>query len=162
VLILEAKKLTNLGKHIEIFHMDKIRFDEFGIPHPTKEELLHVEEVGYNWSPDLKVRQPVRYTIYVMVMPAFIQRMQAYAREAGARILENAEVQGVILENGRLAGVTGKQGAADFEARGRLVVDASGPEWVCEAQIQTWCRQTILGQFIYCHGVQPPSVASTT
>ena len=126
VLMLEARKLNNLGKHIEIFHMDKIRFDEFGIPHPTKEELIHVEEVGYNWSPDLKVRQSVRYTIYVMLMPAFIQRMQAYAREAGARILENAEVQGVILENGRLVGVTGKQGTADFEARSRLVVDASG------------------------------------
>jgi len=126
VLMLEARKLNNLGKHIEIFHMDKIRFDEFGIPHPTKEELIHVEEVGYNWSPDLKIRQPVRYTIYVMLMPAFIQRMQAYARQAGARILENAEVQGVILENGRLVGVTGKQGTADFEARSRLVVDASG------------------------------------
>jgi len=126
VLMLEARKLENLGKHIEIFHMDKIRFDEFGIPHPTQEELLHVEEVGYNWSPDLKVRQPVRYTIYVMYMPAFIQRMQSYARQAGATILENAEVQDVILENGRLVGVIGNLGDAPFEAHGRLVADASG------------------------------------
>jgi digeranylgeranylglycerophospholipid reductase len=126
VLILEAKKLESLGKHIEIFHMDKIRFDEFGIPHPTPEELVHVEEVGYNWSPDLKVKQPVRYTIYVMVMPAFIQRMHAYAREAGAILLENAEVREVILEDGKLVGVTGKQGMEEFEARSRLVVDASG------------------------------------
>jgi flavin-dependent dehydrogenase len=126
VLMLERRKLDDLGKHIEIFHMDKIRFDEFGIPHPTKEELLHVEEVGYNWSPDLKVKQPVHYTIYVMYMPAFIQRMQSYAREAGATLLENAEVRDVILENGRLVGVTGKQGDENFEARGRLVADASG------------------------------------
>jgi len=126
VLMLEAKKLDSLGKHIEIFHMDKLRFDEFGIPHPTPEELIHTEEVGYNWSPDLKVRQPVRYTIYVMYMPAFIQRMQSYARAAGATILENAVVEDVILENGKLVGVTGKQGAETFEARARLVVDASG------------------------------------
>jgi len=126
VLILEAKKLTHLGKHIEIFHMDQIRFDEFGIPHPTGEELIHVEEVGYNWSPDLKVRQPVRYTIYVMHMPTFIQRMQTYACQAGANILEHAEVKGVIMEDGKLAGVTGQLGSDQFEARGRLVVDASG------------------------------------
>jgi flavin-dependent dehydrogenase len=126
LLFLEAKKLESLGKHIEIFHMDKIRFDEFGIPHPTKEELIHVEEVGYNWSPDLKVKQPVNYTIYVMVMPAFIQRMQSYARDAGATILENATVEDVIIENGKLVGLTGKQGTEEFEARSRLVADASG------------------------------------
>jgi digeranylgeranylglycerophospholipid reductase len=126
VLLLEARKLVNLGKHIEIFHMDKIRFDEFGIPHPTQEEIIHVEEVGYNWSPDLKVKQPVRYTIYVMRMPAFIQRMQAYARETGATILEEAEVKDLILVNGCLAGVTGQIDGENFEARARLVVDATG------------------------------------
>lgn len=126
VLILESKKLTNLGKNIEIFHMDKIRFDEFGIPHPTTEELIHVEEVGYNWSPDLKVKQPVRYTIYVMHMPSFIQRMQSYARESGATILEHAEVKGVVVEDSKLIGVTGQLDGSDFEARSHLVVDASG------------------------------------
>jgi len=126
VLILEAKKLTNLGRHIEIFHMDKIRFDEFGIPHPTADELIHLEETGYNWSPDLKVRQPVRYPIYVMHMPSFIQRMQSYARESGASILEYAEVKDVLLEKDTLVGVRGRLRADDFEARGRLVVDASG------------------------------------
>ncbi|MFL7871208.1 MAG: NAD(P)/FAD-dependent oxidoreductase [Anaerolineales bacterium] len=126
VLILEAKTLTNLGKHIEIFHMDKIRFDEFGIPHPTGDELIHTEEIGYNWSPDLKVKQPVRYTIYVMHMPSFIQRMQSYARQAGATILEHARVSGVIVQDGKLCGVSGQFEGSDFEARAPLVVDASG------------------------------------
>ena len=126
VLILEAKKLDNLGKHIEIFHMDQVRFDEFDIPHPTQGELIHTEEVGYSWSPDLKIKQPVRYTIYVMHMPAFIQRLHTYARNAGGEILENAEVVGVIIEDGKLVGVTAKQGEMELEARGNLVVDASG------------------------------------
>ena len=126
VLILEEKKLENLGKHIEIFHMDQIRFDEFGIPHPTQEELIHTEEVGYSWSPDLKIKQPVRYTVYVMHMPAFIQRMHSYARKSGTEILECAEVEGVIIEDGKLVGVSGKQGEMAFEARANLVVDASG------------------------------------
>ncbi len=126
VLMLEAHRLENLGKHIEIFHMDKVRFDEFGIPHPTPEELLHVEEVGYNWSPDRKIKQEVRYSIYVMYMPAFIQRMHSYARQAGAEILENARVQDVIMELGRLVGVSGSLPEGPFEARAKLVVDASG------------------------------------
>jgi flavin-dependent dehydrogenase len=126
VLMLESHRLEDLGKHIEVFHMDKVRFDEFGIPHPSPEELLHVEEVGYNWSPDLKIKQPVRYTIYVMYMPAFIQRMHSYARQAGADILENAEVQDVIMEDGRLVGVSGTHAGQSFEGRARLVVDASG------------------------------------
>lgn len=126
VLILEAHRLENLGKHIEIFHMDQVRFDEFGIPHPTPEELLHVEQVGYNWSPDLKIKQPVHYPIYVLYMPAFIQRLHAYARQAGTEILEHAEVQDVMMEGGRLVGVSGRLAGQPFEARARLVVDASG------------------------------------
>ncbi len=53
VLVLEARRLVDLGKHIEIFHMDQVRFDEFGIPHPEPPELIHTEEVGRSWSPDL-------------------------------------------------------------------------------------------------------------
>lgn len=126
VLILETRKLVDLGKHIEIFHMDQVRFDEFGIPHPTQEELIHLETVGYNWSPDLKIKQPVRYPIYVMYMPAFIQRMQCYARDVGAVLLEDARVEGVIVEKGYVAGLSGRKGSEEFEARGQLVVDASG------------------------------------
>lgn len=125
-LVLEARTLESLGKHIEIFHMDKIRFDEFGIPHPGDDELIHTEEVGYNWSPDLKVSHPVRYTIYVMSMPAFLRRMHRCVRECGGTIVERVEVNGVILEGGRLVGVSGMKDGEDFQARGKLVVDASG------------------------------------
>ena len=33
--------------------------------------MIHAEEVGYSWSPEPKVTQPLHYTIYVMYMPAF-------------------------------------------------------------------------------------------
>jgi len=81
VLVLEAKKFSDLGKPIEIFHMDKVRFDQFKLPHPTGKELLHTEEVGYTWSPDLKIKQPVKYTFYVMHMPSFMTRIQSYAKK---------------------------------------------------------------------------------
>lgn len=126
VLVFEAKKLTDLGKHIEIFHMDKVRFDEFAIPHPVKPELIHTEAVGYTWSPNLKIKQAVHYPFYVMHMPSFIRRMQGYAKKSGAVFVEKTEVAGVIITNGQLVGVSGKIGKEPFDAHAKLIVDASG------------------------------------
>jgi flavin-dependent dehydrogenase len=125
-LVLEAKTLTSLGEHIEIFHMDKIRFDEFNIPHPTPEELIHTEDTNYTWSPDMKVKQTINYTFYVMSMPTFIQRMQRYVRDSGGTIVEHAKISDVIMEGKQLIGVKGEVNGEPFEARGKLVVDASG------------------------------------
>jgi digeranylgeranylglycerophospholipid reductase len=139
VLVLEAGTLAELGAHIEIFHMDQVRFDEFHIPHPQKPELIHTEEVGYTWSPDLTVRQPVRYTFYVMDMPAFIQRMQGYASDAGAKIMEHARVTDLVFEDGVLAGVSGTLGGEDFAARARIVVDASGLSAAVRSRLPAAC-----------------------
>ena len=35
VHLLEALTLDKVGAHIEVIHIDEIRFDEFEIPHPT-------------------------------------------------------------------------------------------------------------------------------
>ena len=85
VLVLEKKLLSELGRAIEIFHMGEDQFDLFDIPHPEPPELIHTETVGYTYSPDLSVCLPVRGTFYVMNMPAFMQRMQGYAKDAGDR-----------------------------------------------------------------------------
>lgn len=144
VLVLEAADPAELGSHIEIFHMDKIRFDEFHIPHPTGKELLHTEDVGYTWSPDLKIGQPVDYTFYVMHMPSFIRRLQGYAAQAGATILGRTRVDGLLHQDGRLVGVTGSRGDGKFEARARIVVDASGlaaavrTRMPADSGVETW------------------------
>ncbi len=126
VLVLEKNRLTALGQHIEIFHMGQDQFDLFDIPHPEPPELIHTETINYTYSPDLEVKLPIRGTFYVMNMPAFIQRMQGYAREAGAVFMERASVEDVIIEDGALVGVSGIHDGEPFEARARLVVDASG------------------------------------
>ncbi len=126
VLLLESKKLNDLGAHIEIFHMDSIRFVEFDIPVPQGEELVHIEEYGFSWSPDLQQKFRVDYPFYVMNMPAYIQRLHGYARQAGAEIVELARVTGLLMEDEQLVGVSGETAAGPFEARGKLVVDASG------------------------------------
>ncbi len=126
VIILEKRALKTLGAHIDVFHMEDAGFREFDIPLPGKKELLHHEESFYSWSPDLAVKQEIRFPFYVMHKPSFQQRMHGYARKSGARIFEKALVTGVIIENGFITGVRGTMGKQAFEARGKIIADASG------------------------------------
>ncbi len=61
-----------------------------------------------------------------MHMPAFLQRLHGYAKQAGTEFLEGAEVDALVFAEGRLVGVQGALRGERFEARARLVVDASG------------------------------------
>ncbi len=126
VIVLEALRFSELGKAIEIFHMEQVRFQEFNIPHPQPPELIHTEEVSYTYSPDLKVRVPIHGAFYVMNMPAFIRRLQEYARRAGVRMVDKARVTQPIVEDGRLTGLKVDFDGVEGEARANLIVDASG------------------------------------
>jgi len=126
VQILEALPLDRVGSHIEVIHMDQVRFDEFEIPHPTPPELLHLVPIGKVWSVDGKDYFEVDYPFYVVNMPAYLQRLQGYIRRAGGKLTENACVEGVIIEEGFLKGVRGTLGGESFEAFAKITVDASG------------------------------------
>lgn len=126
ILVLEKKRLSELGCAIEIFHMVQDKFALFDIPHPEPPELIHTETINYSFSPDLSVKLPIRGTFYVMNMPAFMQRMRGYAKAAGVSFLEQTGVEEVLIEDGILVGVSGTYNGEVFEAHARLVVDASG------------------------------------
>lgn len=135
-LVLEKRRLEELGQHMGIFHMDEVRFEEFGVPLPTEEEgeLIGYYPTGLAWSPDLQVKEEVRYAFYVMRKPAFQRRMHRYVVEAGGEILERVEVTEPLIEDGFVVGVRAMrcselaegQDGEPLEVRGRIVVDASG------------------------------------
>jgi digeranylgeranylglycerophospholipid reductase len=127
-LILEKRRLEDLGQHLDIFHMDAVRLKEFGIPVPTEEEgeLIGYYPAGLAWSPDLQVSNEVRYAFYVMHKPAFQRRMYRYVREAGGEILDQVEVTEPIVEDGFVVGVRAVRDNEPFVVSGRIVVDASG------------------------------------
>lgn len=134
-IVLEKQRLHDLGQHIDIFHMDEVRFDEFGISHPAGEELIAYYPTGLAWSPDLHVQNEVRYAFYVMHKPAFHRRMHRYLLEAGGEILENTKVTGPIVEEGYLVGVRARKDGDPLEARGKIVVDASGIDAALRTQL---------------------------
>jgi len=126
VLVLEKRPLDELGQHIDVFHMDAVRFAEFGVPLPKGEEVEHLAESGLMWSPDLQVKQEIRYPFYVLHKPLFHRRLHGYVRDSGGEIVDRAPVTGVVIEDGRLVGVLGDRDGRPFEARAPLLADASG------------------------------------
>jgi electron-transferring-flavoprotein dehydrogenase len=125
-VVLEKEPLVELGRQIDIFHMDEVRFDQFDLPHPTSDELLGHHATGLAWSPDLEVQNKVPYAFYVMHKPSFQQRLHSYVAEAGGEIIEGVEVTEPIVEDGRLTGVRAQRHGRPVEVRGSIVVDASG------------------------------------
>ncbi|HEV57588.1 MAG TPA: NAD(P)/FAD-dependent oxidoreductase [Phycisphaerales bacterium] len=125
-VVLERQRLEELGTDIGIFHVDGIRFAQFGIPLPTGDELVGYYPDGRAWPPDGDDFKVVKYAFYVMEKPPFIRRLQCYATLAGAQFIEQAAADDVIVEDGALAGLRATTGDGELEVRARLVADCSG------------------------------------
>jgi len=65
-VVLEKRRLEELGTDIGIFHMDEIRFAQFGIPLPTGDERVGYYPDGRAWPPDGDGFKLVKYAFYVM------------------------------------------------------------------------------------------------
>ncbi|TAL35406.1 MAG: NAD(P)/FAD-dependent oxidoreductase [Spirochaetes bacterium] len=126
VLIVEKKKRKTLGTNVGIFHVDEIRFQQFGIPLPKGKELIGYYPDGLAWPPDGDATKKVSYAFYVMELPLFIERMQGYAEKAGARILFETDYKGPLTSGTRLAGIRVKKGTSTFDIAAKIVIDASG------------------------------------
>ncbi len=135
VCLVEKQKAGEPGSHIGIFHVDEIRFAEFGIPLPEGEELIGYHPEGRAWPPDGDGAKRVRYPFYVMEMPLFIKRLQGYATAAGAEILFEMEFTQLILEEGRPAGIKARFDGGELAIRAPLVVDASGVDGVIRVSL---------------------------
>ncbi|HPG50361.1 MAG: FAD-dependent oxidoreductase [Spirochaetes bacterium] len=105
VIIVERNRRGMLGRNIGIFHMDEIRFDRYGIPVPKGSELIAYHPEGLAWPPDGNRAKRVRYAFYVMELPLFINRMQKYAEDAGARIMFETGAEAPIIHHSAVSGV---------------------------------------------------------
>jgi digeranylgeranylglycerophospholipid reductase len=126
VLVLEKRPLEQVGHDIDIFHMDEVRFAEFGLEPPQGEERIGLHPTGLAWSPDRQVQNEVRYAFFVMSKPAFSRRLHRLVAGAGGEIREGVHVVEPIVQGGALAGVRAEQDGAPLEVCARIVVDASG------------------------------------
>jgi FADH2-dependent halogenase/halogenation protein CepH len=128
VVIVERSERQSVGKRLDVFHIDSVKFEEFGVPPPEKDapEFCVILEEGISYSPEGKYPKAVRYPFHVMRLPLFLQRLFTLAESDGVQYEFSTEFSELLYRDGRVDGAVVKRGAEEQAIRARLVVDASG------------------------------------
>jgi digeranylgeranylglycerophospholipid reductase len=128
VVIVERNERRRVGKRLDVFHVDSVKFAEFDIPPPEEgsPEFCVILEKGISYSPEGKHPKTVRYPFHVMRHPFFLQRMFALAEAEGVRLEFSTPFSRLLHEDGRIRGAVVERGDGEETIRARVVVDASG------------------------------------
>ncbi len=128
VILLEKDEREEVGKRLDVFHIDSVKWEEFGIPSPQPgdPDLICVLQEGTSLSPSGNYPKVVQYPFHIMRLTPFLNRMFRLAEDAGARLEFSCTVTELIDDDGRVSGVRTKRNGSQMEFRARLIVDASG------------------------------------
>jgi len=128
VVIVERSERAAVGRRLDVFHIDSVKFAEFGVPPPEEDspEFCVVLEEGISYSPEGKYPKVVKYPFHVMRLPLFLQRMFALAESEGVELAFETAFSGLVYEDGKIAGAVVEREGEQKTLRARLVVDASG------------------------------------
>ncbi len=127
VLVVEKRKEIN--HHIDSFHFDSEKFDEFGIPKPDKdsEEFVTIKDISISLSPFGNYPKYVTYPYHVLRLPYYLKRLAGYAEKAGVKFQFDTKYIGPKLKNNKLVGIYAETSDdQQLEFFGKLIVDASG------------------------------------
>ena len=137
VIVADALPAHRVGEHLPVFHVDKPKFDELGIPRPGPGDEDYIGEFAagsyYPPSGQYKMRgDPSQHIVYadypflVCRLPQFIQRLRAWCMDAGVEFLDETEFKDLIYcrHGVRGAHLIGPDGEITVYAR--LVADCSG------------------------------------
>jgi hypothetical protein len=96
VAVVERDARPDIGRRLDIFHLDSVRFAQFGVPEPDpdSDELLAVYADGKAVSPDGSRAKLAEYGFHVMRLPLFLKRLHALAEGAGALIVDGFALRG--------------------------------------------------------------------
>jgi len=148
VIVAEALPAGRIGEHLPVFHVDKPKFDELGIPRPEPGDPDYIGEfaAGSYYPPSgqyMKRSDPSQKIVYadypflVCSLPPFIQRLRAWCAEAGVEFLDETKFSSLIYcKHGvRGANLVGPNGEG-ITAYARLVADCSGKEAVVRRSLR--------------------------
>jgi electron-transferring-flavoprotein dehydrogenase len=128
VVVVERHERDEVGRRLDVFHLDSNKFAEFDIPvpEPDSPDFCLVMEQFTNYSPEGRYPKVVQYPFHVLRLPPFLQRLFGLAEAAGVRFRFSTDFTQLTYESGRINGVKVKKGEDVREINARLVVDASG------------------------------------
>jgi flavin-dependent dehydrogenase len=128
VVIVERNERVSVGKRLDVFHIDSVKFAEFGIspPEPDFPEFCVILEEGISYSPDGKYPKAVKYPFHVMRLSPFLQRLFTLAESEGVRFEFSTVFSSLLYRDGGISGAVVRRGDLEETYQARLVVDASG------------------------------------
>ncbi len=128
ILVIDKSAREDLGKRLDIFHIDKELFDRFGIPAPSASDEDYVTEFEYTISKSAFDEFPKRinYPFVVMRLPHFLERLTRWAEKFGVTYEFNTEFVDFIYAGGQISGAILNQNGNTLKVNSRLVADASG------------------------------------
>jgi FADH2-dependent halogenase/halogenation protein CepH len=137
VVIVEKDERLRVGKRLDVFHVDSVKFAEFGIPPPEKgsPEFCVILEEGISYSPEGRYPKAVKYPFHVMRLTFFLQRLFTLAESAGVRLEFSTAFSRLLYEDEKISGAVVKRGDEEGTVHARLVVDASGIQAVARTAL---------------------------
>jgi hypothetical protein len=105
VVIVERSERQSVGTRLDVFHVDSVKFAEFGVPPPEEDspEFCVVLEKGISYSPEGRFPKVVRYPFHVMRLPLFLQRLFGLAESEGVRFEFATAFVRLLYEGGRIS-----------------------------------------------------------
>jgi flavin-dependent dehydrogenase len=128
VVIVERSERLAVGKRLDVFHIDSVKFDEFGVPPPEEgsPEFCVILEEGISYSPEGEYPKVVKYPFHVMRLSLFLQRLFTVAESEGVCFEFSTVFSRLLYHDGRISGAVVERGEEEETYHARLVVDASG------------------------------------
>ncbi|PIQ26268.1 hypothetical protein COW36_15245 [bacterium (Candidatus Blackallbacteria) CG17_big_fil_post_rev_8_21_14_2_50_48_46] len=132
VLLLDSRPESELGKPYTSIMLDVDTFSKTGIARPQGDELLHLLDQFYAYSPSGRIKKPIDFSSLLVNGYLLLQRLLAQGKEHALKFVQ-AKVKAPLIENGAVVGVQTEDGQR-FHAP--LVIDASGTAQVLGLQLK--------------------------
>jgi flavin-dependent dehydrogenase len=129
VCVIEKSDEKDLGSRLNIFHIDKVKFEEFNVPEPKPgdEDFVDVFNFSISKSAEDKYPKKVEYPFVVSLLPKFLKRLKNQAVKAGVTfVFETTFNDFIYNDQKQIIGANVKTNKGNKQISARLVVDASG------------------------------------
>lgn len=140
VLLIDRHPESELGARFESVMLDVDTFSKTAMERPQGDELLHLLDQFYAYSPSARIKKPIDFSSILVNGHALLQRLLHEALENNLSYLQ-AEVKGPLVENNRVSGVGANRRVSGVELKtgeqlkARLIIDASGMHQVLSSQL---------------------------
>ncbi|MDR1643806.1 MAG: FAD-dependent monooxygenase [Clostridiales bacterium] len=127
VLVIDKDTSEKVGGRYDIFHIAEPDFKKHNLPMPVAGEDLAFKFTGVDaYSAFGKNPKRTEDTIIGMHMHAYIERLNNWAKESGAKYEYESEFKDFLFEGGKISGAVYSSPSGDISAKAKLVADCSG------------------------------------